>query len=57
MSIELKVMIITAIFVADWIIVSFFKGASIGNKIYDEVADEYFKGVEDNEENSIHSDN
>ena len=54
MSIELKVMIITAIFVVDWIIVSFFKGASIGNKIYDEQMEEFNKGVENNEE-SLHN--
>lgn len=54
MSIELKVMIITAIFIADWIIVSFFKGASIGNKIYDEQMEEFNKGVDENEE-SLHN--
>ena len=50
MSIELKVMIITAIFIADWIIVSFFKGASIRNKIYDEQLEEL-----NNNEESIHN--
>jgi len=54
MSWELKLMIVTAIFVLEWIIASFFKGASIGNKIYDEQMEEFNKGVEKDEE-SIHN--
>lgn len=51
MSLELKLMIVTAIFVADWIIVSFFKCASKKNKEYDKQMEE----LRNNEE-SVHSD-
>ena len=54
MSWELKLMIVTAIFVLEWIIVSFFKCASIRNKIYDEAMEEFNRGVEKDEE-SIHN--
>lgn len=46
MSGELKLIIVTTIFVLEWIIVSFFKGASIGNKIYDEQLEELKKNEE-----------
>lgn len=54
MSWELKLMIVTAIFVAEWIYVCLFRGASINNKICDKATEEYLKGVEKNEE-SIHN--
>ena len=52
MSLETKLMIATAIFVADWIIVSFFQCASKKNKIYDEQLEELKK----NEESIHHTD-
>ena len=50
MSWELKLMIVTAIFVLEWIYVCLFRGASIRNKIYDEQLEELKKNEE-----SIHN--
>ena len=46
MSIELKLIIVTTIFVAEWIYVCLFRGASIRNKIYDEQLEELKKNEE-----------
>lgn len=54
MSLETKLIIVTAIFVLDWVYICFFKGASVGNKIYDEQLEEFNKGAEKNEK-SVHS--
>ena len=54
MSGELKLIIVTTIFVLEWIYVCLFRGANIGNKIYDEQTEEFNKGVEKDEE-SIHN--
>ena len=50
MSWELKLMIVTALFVLEWIYVCFFQGASKINKEYDEQLEE----LKNNEE-SLHN--
>ena len=52
MSGELKLIIVTTIFVLEWIYVCLFRGANIGNKIYDEQLEELKK----NEESIHHTD-
>ena len=50
MSLETKLMIVTALFVLEWIYVCFFQGASKRNKEYDEQMEKLeMKGRENNE--------
>ena len=49
--------IILIVYLLDGFILIFFQGASDLNKIYDKTMEDYMKGCENDEENSIHSDN
>ena len=49
--------ILLVIYLLDGLILIFFQGANDLNKAYDKAMEDYLKGCEKNEEDSIHSNN